>query len=161
MICDYISEGRQAGRQSPKPMTREYYSECIICYDTPKDPVGCKQCIYSMCKRCIVDSGSLEMKICKHKPCRYGYLHNTDHPKRYLCDTGTNSLLFCCPACSIRRQVSLCVLEDEIAALALQQGPVRLTSTVSALQSFALVYYTILDLDTGKCVLSKFRTGPC
>lgn len=142
-------------------MNDKFYNNCVVCFDDTQEMLlKCKRCVYRICKRCILDMGDVDIKLCKERECKYDYLEEDEDSHCYICSKKTTDIVFNCPTCTLKRNYKLNEFTDEIVhTVSKNKGLKRFGSSDKRLNNFHLVFSTILDLDTGKYELLSFRTS--
>lgn len=142
-------------------MNEQFYKNCVICFDDSHELlIKCSRCVYSICKRCIVEMGKVDIRLCKEKECKYDYLNDDEESHCYICCKKTTDIVFNCPTCTLIRNYKLNDFENEIVnSVSKNKGLKRFNSSNEKLEDYHVVYTTILDLDSGKYELLSFRTS--
>ena len=143
-------------------MDEEFYKHCVICFDSEIELIKCKQCVYHICKHCIVDLGKVDLHVCKNQARRYNYLDDVEECKCYVCKTKTIDIVFNCPTCSLKRNYKIDDFTSEIKERIIYHGKglKRFASDNDTTEGCSLVYFTVMDLDTGEIELLSFGIGP-
>lgn len=143
-------------------MDDDFYKRCVACFDDEVELLKCKRCVYHICKHCIVDMAKVNVKLCKESKCRYDYLEEGEECHCYVCSTKTTDIVFNCPTCSLERTYLIKDFDEEIKERIRyhKKGLKKFCSADSKLDGYGIVYFTIMDLDTGETELLSFRSGP-
>lgn len=138
-----------------------YYRKCVVCFDDRQEVLlKCDRCVYHVCKNCVVKMGKVDMKICRESDCKYDYLNDDEDSHCYICSRRTTDIVFHCPTCTLDRNYKLSDFTDEITtSVTKNKGLKRFSSSNDKFENFYVIYFTVLDLDTGKYDLLSFRTS--
>lgn len=140
-------------------MDENFYKRCVVCFED-KDLLKCDRCVYHICKTCVVDLGKVELKVCREDKCRYDYLEDGEECHCYICTKDSPKVVFSCPTCTLQRNYDINVLNDAIEFRTRQKGIKRFSSSNDDFEGFKIVFFSVMDMDTGKCDLLSFRVGP-
>lgn len=143
-------------------MEDKFYERCVVCFSDDVKLLKCKQCVYKICKHCVVDMGKLDVRLCNEDNCRYEYLDDSETCHCYVCRYKTTDLVFRCPTCTLRRNYEIDGFKEEIKERIKyhQKGLKKFHSENEELDEFGIVFFTVMDLDSGETELLSFRAGP-
>ena len=140
-------------------MDEDFYKRCVVCFDNEVELIKCSQCVYHICKHYVVDIGKLDVHVCKERECRYEYLEDDEECHCYVCKTKTTDIVFNCPTCSLKRNYKLTDFTEEIKERITFRGKglKKFSGYSDKLSDYVLVFFKVMDLDTGNVELLSFR----
>lgn len=155
---------RTTSEKHQKMIDDHFYDKCVACYRDDVELKSCHQCIYKICHTCIIRISSLDFKTCFDPQCRYDYMDNhfdnIRYSPSYMCSAYPVKFTFDCPTCRIKRDYDISDFHSELGSESLKRGLLEFTSASGYSHGFKLVFYTILDMDSGEYTLQSFKTCP-
>lgn len=125
----------------------ELHDMCYVCFCN-NDLVPCKQCVYTICKGCILNEkmSIARTTVCEHKECNDG--------KEGVCERASVDFVYTCGTCKFYSKIQMNDLIDVLTTLTVS-APTRTLKRPILGVGLSLLFFTIHDLDSGRFELVK------